>query len=197
MIHDGLGILLREQKNQFDFLSDDAASGREAITKIKKSHYDIVLMDYKMPELNGAETTRQILTYNPDINVLALSNYNEIGIIKSFQQAGARGYLLKNANGDEFNKAITTVLNKEYYYSGEVLALMNENKKTPSGKTLNEKEFEILTLIARHYNSRQIAAKLFLSIPSISKYRRQLLRKMQVKNTENLLIEARRLTLID
>ena len=77
MIRDGVCTMLKYECDQYTFITEEAENGKNAIAKIKKSHYDVVLMDYQMPNLNGAETTQKILTFKPNIPVLILSSYNE------------------------------------------------------------------------------------------------------------------------
>lgn len=205
IIREGLVALLNQNKgSQFSFLIEEAQNGEEAIEKVKKSDYDIVLMDYRMPNLDGAETTRIITVAKPHIRVIALTNYHEMRMIKNMLKAGARGYLLKNIESDELIKAITTVLNGEKYFSNEVAMQLIDAKNDSANtkkicleKKLCEKEIAILKLIAHAYTSRQIADKLCLSKHSIDKYRQQLLGKMQVKNSIGLIARARELTLVD
>ena len=198
LIREGLRVLLKLENNQYNFIVEEATSGEAAIEKVKKNNFDIVLMDYQLPTLNGAETTRILLSLKPNVNVLALSNYDERAIINSFQKAGVKGYVLKNnIEAEELFKSITIILNGKKYYSNEIAARMGETKETESGKKLCARECDILELIAQSHTSRQIADKLFLSKRTIDKYRGKLLAKMQVRNTAGLLIQAKKLKLID
>lgn len=141
--------------------------------------------------------TQAILSYKPNINVLALSNYDERAIINSFQKAGVKGCVTKNIEIDDLIKVITSILNGGEYYSHEIAKRMDGENKTPSGEKLSEKEFIILEFINQGFTSQQIADKLFLSKHAINKYRRQLLRKLQVKNAIHLLSQGKKLKLID
>src|ERR1035437_6495451 len=203
MIRDGLRSMLESQK-KYAFLIEEAASGEEAIEKIKKHHYDMILMDYQLPNLNGAETIQVIVGLKPDINVLALSNYDESFYIKNTLRAGAKGYVLKNIDVDELIKAIITILNGKNYYSNDVaVKLINldegslKSKRFLLGKKLSARESELLKLISESYTSKQIAEKLHLSKRTVENYRQGLLEKMQVNNTPGLLKKARKLKLID
>jgi DNA-binding NarL/FixJ family response regulator len=112
--------MLDANKSKYIFLFEEAASGSEGIEKIKKNKYDMVIMDYQMPDMNGAETTREMVKLKPNINILALSNYDETLMIKDILNAGAKGYMLKNIDSDELIKAISIILSGKNYYSNEV-----------------------------------------------------------------------------
>lgn len=204
MIRDGLSSFLKKQHEQYIFLTAEAENGAEAVAKVKKSDYDIVLMDYQMPKLNGAEATKVIVDYKPELPVLALSNYNEPEYVKNMLEAGAKGYMIKNIGNDELIKAVIIVLNGGSYFSNEIdlkwITDKNnsvQTKTTPSGKELCEREISVLKLISEEHTSRGIADILHLSKRTIDKYRRQLLAKMEVRNVAGLLKRARELKLLD
>jgi DNA-binding NarL/FixJ family response regulator len=196
--------MLDANKSKYIFLFEEAASGSEGIEKIKKNKYDMVIMDYQMPDMNGAETTREMVKLKPNINILALSNYDETLMIKDILNAGAKGYMLKNIDSDELIKAISIILSGKNYYSNEVaVKLIHANddsikdEKNPSKKNLSSRELDVLKLIAEAYTNKEIAEKLFLSKRTVESYRQNLLEKIQVKNTAGLLMQAKKLKLID
>ena len=207
MIREGLRSMLEFEKKSYDFLIEEAASGEEGIEKIKKYDYDIVIMDYQLPKLNGAETTRAMLAYKPTIKILALSNYDEEAYVKNILKSGAKGYVLKNIDADELTKAITIILNEKNYYCNDVaIKLINsyEDKSNPIyvgeisiPQKITLRELEVLRLIAEAYTTKQIAEKLFISKRTVDKYRQHLLEKMEVNNTVNLLKQAKVLKLIN
>lgn len=204
IIRDGLRSMLESYKSKYVFLIEEAASGEEGIRKIKKNKYDVILMDYQMPTMNGAETTRAMVNFDPDINILVLSNYDETLMIKHILKAGAKGYVLKNINSDELIKAIVTIMSGKNYYSNEVAAnLINfdvnfsKTEEVMSEKKLLKKELRILKLIAESLTSKQIAKQLGLSKRTVDNYRQRLLKKLRVNNTAGLLKQAKRLKLID
>jgi len=202
-IRAGLGTLLNHHIGEHKFIIDDAASGEEAIMKVKKSTYDIAIVDYQMPRLNGAQTTKAILASKPKTAVIALSGYNEPLCIRNMMKAGAKGYILKTMGADEIVKGIITVVNKKNYFPKELVLRSNLNInprkiiKALGGKKLSEKEISIIKSISEGFKSQQIAEKLCLTKYSIDKYRKQLLKKLEVSNTIKLLLRARELKLID
>lgn len=110
-----LGLNAEEKKIEFDI--EEAGSGKEAIGKIRENIFDVVIMDYSMPKMNGAEATSSILKIQPEIKVLALSNYDETSCIVDMLNAGAKGYMLKCTNGIELSLAIETILKGQSYFS--------------------------------------------------------------------------------
>lgn len=203
IVRDGLRSMLEAHENKYIFFIEEAASGEEAINTIKKNNYDIVLMDYQLPKLNGAETARAMVSLKPGINILALSNYDETMYIKNILKAGAKGYLLKNIDADELIKAITTILSGRNYFSNEVaVKLIHESHTSVKTKIkhpikISSREQDVLKLIAEAYTNKQIAEKLLLSIRTIESYRQNLLEKMKVNNTIGLLKKAKKLKLIN
>ncbi|MBI4946217.1 MAG: response regulator transcription factor [Bacteroidetes bacterium] len=204
IVREGLRSLLTQKNDQYHFLIEEAETGEEAIAKVKKQDYDIILMDYRMPKMNGAETTQAILALKPRIPILALSNHNELLYIKNMLEAGAKGYIMKDIKADELIKAIITVLSGKNYFSNEVAQkLLHDkegsfrNKKTPSGKELSEREVSVLKLVDQGDTSTEMAEKLFISLHTIAKYRKQLKAKMQVKNVASLLKRARDLGFLE
>ena len=193
MIRDGLRSMLESHKKRYHFVIEEAETGEAGILQVKKSNYDIVLMDYQLPKLNGAETTREMLRFNPNINILGLSNYDESIYVENIINAGAKGYVLKNIDANELIKAILDTLNGKNYYSTEIAAkLLNPDKQK-----LSIREFEILRLIAAEHSTKEIADKLCLSKRTVEKHREHLLRKMKVSNTAGLLRQAQLCKLID
>ncbi len=193
IIRDGIRSMLESYKSKYSFSVEGAASGEEGLVKIKQYHYDIVLMDYRLPKLNGAETTRAMLAHNPDLNILALSNHDETAFIENILEAGAKGYLLKNIDPDELIKAMTAIWKGKNYYCNEVAAKL----LSPDKAKLSERQFQILRLIAKENTSEKIADILFLSRRTVDKHRQHLLQKFKVGNTAGLLREARLRKLID
>ena len=201
MIRNGLCAMLESYRKTHDFMIDEAESGEEALLQIKKSVYDLIIMDYQLPGMDGAETTRAIVDYNPIANILALSNYDETMYIENILKAGAKGYVLKNIAADELVKAITTILNGKNYYSNEVAVKLIDRQMNvkesillqslSSCEKLSERELEILKLVAEEYTNKQIAEKLFISQRTVENHRYNMLEKMKVNNVIALLKKAR------
>jgi len=134
-----------------------ATDGAEAIARAKETHPDIILMDVQMPNVDGIEALRQIRAEDPEAKVIVLTTYRNEDYLFPSLQAGARGYLLKDASREELASAIRKVA------AGESLldpALMSMNRPEYN---LTSREMDVLRLMAEHCNNAQIAKRLFVS----------------------------------
>jgi DNA-binding NarL/FixJ family response regulator len=192
LFRDGLKLLL----TNLSFIGKifEANNGGEFVNGLKSNPVDIALVDIEMPVMNGIEAARRAREIQPSIKILALSMYSDKNYYLSMIDAGACGFLLKNSNFDEVEKAITDVCNDKSYISIEIL---NEILKYPEKASFNvleseltEREIEVLLLICKGLTNNEIADKLVLSKRTVDKHRENLLQKSQSKNTVNLVIYA-------
>jgi DNA-binding NarL/FixJ family response regulator len=150
---------------------------------------DVILMDISMPGMDGVELCSVIKNKYPGIFILGLSTFNQGLYIKKMMENGASGYVLKNSSKEELIKAIQVVQEGGIYFSGEAGQALAEYQK--SSKTelpvLTPREKEILGLIAEGYTNPQIAEKIFLSSFTVDSHRKNLLAKLNVKNTASLI----------
>lgn len=172
----------------------EASSGEEVLRLLESRQPQVILMDISMGNTSGIETTHQLKERYPDIQVLVLSMHQEGGYIVKMIEAGANGYLLKDVGKEEMVNAIRQVAAGETYFSGKVSAAMIEQlnlvskspgqarKKTP----LTPRETEILKLIAEEHTNAEIAAALHISLRTVDTHKRNLLQKLDVKNTAGL-----------
>lgn len=170
-----------------------AQDGKEVMEKLRRAQPELILMDISMGEAGGIETTRLVKEQYPDIKVLVLSMHSESSYIVKMLEAGASGYLLKDAGSAELINAIKAVAEGHTYFSSQVSATLVDQlvkgKKAPerkAGVTLTRRELEVLRLIAEEYSNPEIADKLFISIRTVDTHRRNLLEKLGVKNTAGL-----------
>jgi DNA-binding NarL/FixJ family response regulator len=194
MIRTGLKSLLEDEPNIVHI--DDAATGDEAVEKIKNKDFDVIIMDVKMPGMSGIDTTKEILKIKPKQKVVALSMLDEQDSIIKMLQAGAKGYLLKNSEKEEVVEAINTVCKGENYFSQEVSSIMLAkyiNKEFPSSMKpfkpdvqLTKRETEIIRMISEELTNAEIGVKLGISVRTVDTHRRNLLQKLDVKNTAGL-----------
>jgi len=194
IFREGLAELLG--KEQHMEVIGDAGNGTEIHILLKEQHVDIILMDIDMGEgeTSGIELTKEITKLYPKTKVLALSMHGDKNYIVKMLEAGATGYILKNAGKEEMINAIQTVANGNTYFSSQVSAKLLEQiinplsaKKNKSGSiALTEREIEVLKLIADEYSNPEIAEMLFISIRTVDTHRRNLLDKLGVKNTAGL-----------
>jgi len=162
-----------------------AATGAQAVSLAEKTAPDLILMDISMPDLNGMEATRKILSVNPDIRILALSMHTEKIYVKGMLNAGASGYVLKSCSFKELMTAIRTVLAGHVYVIPEITHLLVNG--SPDRLTrLSDREKQVLIYIAEGHNSREIADILHLSVKTIDVYRRNLKSKLGIQSVAGL-----------
>ena len=203
MFRDGIRALLEKEKNME--VVADAKDANELISILKNTVPDIILMDIDMGETNGIDATIEVKKNYPDVNILALSMHGEHNYILKMLEAGATGYILKNAGKEEMLTAIISVASGNSYFSREVSSRLIEYlnkpqvniKNTDKNIPLTNREIEILKLIAQEYSNSEIAEELFISIRTVDTHRRNLIEKLGVKNTAGLVRFAIRKGLVD
>ena len=152
----------------------------------------ILLLDINLPDGNGITACKELLSNFPNLQIIALTNYEDATFIKQIIKNGAMGYLLKNTGKNELIEAIKTVLNGERYLQQNIREiLLNESigKATTSSffiPKLTNREKEILALIIKEYTTDEIAGKIFLSIKTVESHRSNLMQKLGVKNSAGL-----------
>jgi DNA-binding NarL/FixJ family response regulator len=179
----------------------EAGSGEEVITKTAELNPNVILMDLKMPGMNGIDATRHIHESSPEIGVLVITMFDDDGSVFAAMRAGARGYLLKDADKDEVVRAIVAVERGEAIFSPAIAQRMIQYFSAPSASSkksqpgefaeLTERELEILNLIARGDNNNTIANKLSLSIKTVQNYVSSILMKLQVADRSQAIVRAR------
>lgn len=174
-----------------------ASNGAEFLMKIEKKRPDVVLMDIRMPMMDGIETTKLAVEKYPDIKIIALSMFGEEEYLESMLNAGAKGFLVKNTGMDELERAVSTVHQGRSYFSTELLTILMEllrNPKKEDSKKDNtqfsKREFEVLQLICEGYTNQEIAEKLFISQRTVDGHRANIIAKAGVKNTAHLVTYA-------
>jgi DNA-binding NarL/FixJ family response regulator len=149
---------------------------------------DVVLMDINMPGMDGMELCAALKEKYPGIMILGLSTFNQGLYIKKMMENGASGYILKNSSKEELIQAIHAVHGGRIYFSGEVGEALQAYQRSSKDElpALTPREKEILELIAEGYTNPQIAEKIFLSSFTVDSHRKNLLAKLNVKNTASL-----------
>ena len=189
-----------ERENNIKIIFE-ASNGEELISYLNQNENDlpdIILMDLKMPLLNGVEATKRIHKKYPDVKIIALTSFDTKPFIINMIQEGASSYLIKNASPKEMIHTINEVALKGFYYNHLILGVIDEglifgNKKTKSSfdeEYLTIREKEVLELICEQFSTNQIAEKLFISPRTVEGHRNNLLLKTESKNIAGLVVYA-------
>jgi DNA-binding NarL/FixJ family response regulator len=196
IFRDGLKLMLQRQADIT--VIAEACDGRELIAMVKQTLPDVIITDVKMPHLDGVAATKHLTEHYPSIGIIALTMFDEEDLIVDMLEAGAKGYLLKNADKNEIIEAVHTVANDEPHYcrlTSQKLASMvakskfnlNQKKEKPD---FNEREKEIIAYICDGLTNKEIGEKIFLSVRTIEGLRLKIVEKMNVKNTAGIIVYA-------
>jgi DNA-binding NarL/FixJ family response regulator len=193
VVREGLTAMLSREKD-FEVVGE-AANGREAIEKARDLKPDIVLMDLRMPEIDGIEAIRQIKTENPAIQFIILTTYDNDEYIFKGIEAGARAYLLKDAPREDIFKAIRAVNRGESMIepavAGKVLdrfAVLSRLAQSP--ETLSAQEIKVLTLMAKGAGNKLIASNLNIGESTVKTHIQNIFHKLGVNGRTEAVTEA-------
>lgn len=198
MIRNGLSSLLRSEPNIL--VVDMAKDGKQALNVCATRQIDVVLMDLMMPDMNGVDATRLIKQAHPNTNVLAVTINDEPRFIKEVLQAGASGYILKHSTKDEIVRAIVDVASNKQHFSADVLAKISDQfakGNTNDTPMLTKKEGEVLRLITLEYSNQEIADQLACGIRTVDTHKRNLIKKLEVKNVVGLVKYALKMGVVN
>ncbi len=198
LFREGISFLLgRETNIEIIF---EASNGDELISFLqnnKNSHPDIIIMDLKMPIINGVEATKIIRKEFPEIKIIALTSYDSKSFVANMIDVGAVSYLIKNATPQELLTTINEVASKGFYYTDYVMKIIQAdvltNKKTKSNfdsNFLSPREIEVLKLICTQKSTVEIAEQLFISPRTVEGHRNNLLLKTESRNIAGLVVYA-------
>lgn len=193
---DGLKIGLTQDDNLEVML--EAADGEDLIKGIETNMPDVIIMDLKMPVMDGMEATKFIKKKYPDMKILVVTMYDDEKFVIHLMEIGANGYLLKNAEAEEIRKAIYSVHETGYYFNNIVSnallkKLVMKGNIKPSfkeGVELTEREQDVLKLICAEKTANEMGKQLFLSPRSVEGIRQRLIDKVGVRNTAGLVMFA-------
>ena len=195
LVIDGLVLMLAEATDIQ--CVGQAFNGKEALDLLATTPADVVLLDINMPEMDGLECCKLINEQHPNVKVLVLSMMREASLVKAMLKLGASGFLLKNAGKDEVMDAIRKVAAGQQAYSQEVLeSLLNSYAAKPVKSsnspfpTISRREKQILQLIVDEKTTSEIAEELFISFGTVETHRRNLLLKLNARNTAGLVKAA-------
>lgn len=196
IFREGFKLLLRNQTAVE--LVGEAENGRELLQVVRQLQPDLVIVDIKMPVMDGIEACKAIRKEFPNIQVIALSMFNDDSLIVDMLEAGAKGYLLKNTNKEELVQAATTVYKGNPYYcsatSEKLTRMIGESKFNPyrnkAAVKFTPRELDIIKLMCEQYTSKEIAQRLGLSIRTVESHREKIQEKAEAKNSIGIVVYA-------
>jgi len=196
LLRQGLRKILQEQPG-WQVIAE-AGDGREAVRQAIALRPDVAVLDIRMPLLNGIEATRQIVRRAPSVRILILSMHSDDAYVVRVLQAGAKGYLLKDAADTELIRAVAVVAEGKSFFSPAVAGVMLDDyvrRLADKGlgdryDLLSEREREIFQLIAEGHSNKDIADLLSVSPSTIETHRAHVLEKLDVHNTAELVLYA-------
>jgi DNA-binding NarL/FixJ family response regulator len=191
IVRQGLRILL-EAEPDMEIIAE-ADNGRKVLKLVQELLPDVIIMDLSMPELNGIEATRQILSEAPAVKVIALSMHSDSLFVLNTLKSGASGYLLKDCALEELVKAIRAVVDHRTYLSPGVSDIVIRDFMTSSQTTnvsafsvLSPREREVLQLMAEGRSTNQIAEGLCVSVKTVEAHRKQIMTKLGIHSVAEL-----------
>jgi DNA-binding NarL/FixJ family response regulator len=194
MFREGIHMLL-EKENELEIVGE-ARDGNHLLQITRSLVPDIVITDIEMPNMNGIEATKKIKEEFPGTGIIALTMYGDDHLIVDMLEAGATGYLLKNARKEELAEAVRAVHSGQSYYcnstSMRLTKMIAKSKaiKDEAKIEFNEKELEIMKLICEQYASKEIAEATQLTHRTVEKYRGDIMEKIKAKNMAGVVVYA-------
>lgn len=191
LIRDGLAMILQTVPDLT--VCGAAANGQEAVSLCASVRPDVVIMDIRMPIMDGVQATRQIKEQYKDIKVLLLTTFKDTEYIRSAIQYGADGYILKSHSSESIIESIRAVHAGNVVYEKEIAAAISgmmdrEEKISPDEANINAREMELMRLIAEGLSNKEIAARLYMSEGTVRNQTSALLNKLDLRDRTQLAI---------
>ncbi len=182
-------------------LVGESGDGQEALALCLELRPDLIVLDAKLPGLNGVDILRRLVKKHPSVRVLVFSGHENPVLVREMLEAGAHGFVEKTAGLFEFKKGLETVANGGTYFGPAVAALLRNVVANPAASSaadfLTDREREILQLVAESYSTKEIAAKLGISIKTVDNHRTNLMRKLNLHDVASLTRYALEIGLIE
>jgi two-component system, NarL family, response regulator NreC len=196
VVRQGLRVWL--ERSGYVQVVGEAADGREAVTLAERLEPDVVIMDIAMPLLNGIDATAQIMRRNPDTKVIILSMHADESYILRALGAGAKGYLLKESTETDVLPAVGSVRDGKPYFTPSIarvlledyVRMLKQNNLQDTYDLLTEREREVLQLLAQGKSNKETAQILDLSPHTIDSHRTNMMQKLNIHNTAEIVLYA-------
>jgi DNA-binding NarL/FixJ family response regulator len=183
LVVEGLQNLLQDRKIASKAIA--AYSVQECMRVLKSYSPTLILLDYQLPDGNGIDLCKAILQQLPTAKILAISSFKEQSLVRRMIDNGAMGYVLKNASEDEVIEAINSILAGNKYLCEETQQILND--KGDNNMIITRREMEVLRYISDGFTNPEIADKLFISTSTVDSHRKNLILKLNAKNTASLI----------
>ena len=163
-------------------------NAKQTLDNIESDKPDVLLLDINLPDINGIDLSKKLLKTNPDLKIIALTNFEDISFVKRMLKNGVHGYLLKNTDKIELITAMKTVLSGELFLQKDIqLQLLSQTKKKISNNglkpNLTRREHDVLVGISEELTTQQISDKLFISPKTVETHRMNIMSKLGAKNS--------------
>ena len=190
LFREGIKLVI-EQIENFEVVFD-TSNGNLFLEFLQDSFPDVVLMDINMPIIDGVETTRKAIAFNPCLKVIALTMFSDTTHYTQMIDAGIKGFILKKSNKFELQQAINAVYSGGNYFSQEIMQkLAFQSVNFSSGlNQFTPRELDILNLVCKGLTTQEISDNLFISIKTVESHRTNIFRKSEVRNIGELIIWA-------
>lgn len=186
LVIEGIRSMLQDEKNM-EWMGH-ATNAASCLAFLKHQQPDILFMDVNLPDKSGIDLCKEVSEQFPAVSIIGLSTFNQQPVIRNMMDNGAMGYVLKNATKQEILHAITTVRLGKIFFSFEAgQSLLETANEIPE---ITRREKEVLQLIAEGLTNAEIAAKLFISVPTVNAHRKSLIEKFDAANTAVLIAKA-------
>jgi DNA-binding NarL/FixJ family response regulator len=204
LFREGIKILI-ERTPHFTVVGE-AGNGKEALALAKALKPDLVLLDLSLPDQSGVEVTRQIRTFLPDTCIVIVSMHSRVEFITKAFQAGATGYVVKESATEKLVECLKAVSNGEYFLDTSlsqkvVSKLATSSTRASNGESryqsLTRREQEVLRLVVEGLSAKQIGERLFISPKTVENHRTNIMNKLDIHSTMELIRYAAKLGLID
>lgn len=184
----------------------DTADGLVFLEVAAGQHFDVVLLDIQMPILDGYEVCKRLKLINPEVKILIISQLHSKEVIHQIMDCGANGFFTKNSDPELLEHAIKSVIEKNYYFDMELASVVREailwekksqyNLDLPPDISLTSREIEIIIMVSKEMNNKEIGAALFISNRTVEKHRIRIMEKTSSKNFIGVVLFALRTNLI-
>ncbi|MEN8186216.1 MAG: response regulator transcription factor [Bacteroidota bacterium] len=196
---DGIIAVLKSEEN-IDVVGY-SLNGTQVVEWFQENTADVLILDINMPELDGIEVLNKFDSFENKPKVIVLSSYDDIKLVKEVLQIGAQGFVPKKSAGEHIVNAVKKVANDEQYFTDDIKEKMMQTLLNKPGKdkvsqdgvlisSLTKREVQVLKLVAQQYSTREIAEELHISESTVDTHRKNLMKKVKVKNSVGLAIFA-------